>query len=116
VAVPEIADYEIRRELLRADRPKGIARLDALAEQVGYLPVTTPVMRLAAELWARVRKAGKPTAKDAALDADVILAATAWLAAQDGLEVIVATDNVRHLGRFVTASLWEAIAPGDAPT
>jgi hypothetical protein len=30
VLVPEIADYEVRRELLRANKVRGIARLDAL--------------------------------------------------------------------------------------
>ena len=30
IAIPEIADYEVRRELLRADKTRGIARLDAL--------------------------------------------------------------------------------------
>lgn len=110
VLVPGITDYEVRRELLRAKRPKGVARLDALAETVGYLPLDTVVLRLAAELWAQARNAGLPTAADAALDADVILAAMARLAAEDGHEVVVATTNVGHLGRFVDARPWESIA------
>jgi predicted nucleic acid-binding protein len=35
--VPEIADYELRRELLRMDLTRSIARLDALKAIIGYL-------------------------------------------------------------------------------
>ena len=41
VVVPEIADYEVRRELLRADKMRGVERLDALARLLEYLPLTT---------------------------------------------------------------------------
>lgn len=111
VLVPEIADYEVRRELIRAKRPKGIVRLDDLAEKIGYLPVTKMVWRRAAELWAQARAIGRPTAPDAALDGDMILAALALTAAEDGdgHEVIVATTNVGHLGLFVDARQWDTI-------
>jgi predicted nucleic acid-binding protein len=109
VLVPEIADYEIRRELLRADRPEGTARLDDLADSLGLLPVTTAVWRRGAELWALARNEGYPTAADAALDGDVLLAAQAQLAAENGYEVIVATTNVDHLARFVDAREWAMI-------
>jgi hypothetical protein len=33
IIIPEIADYEVRRELLRANKKKGIARLDDLAKE-----------------------------------------------------------------------------------
>jgi len=36
---PEIIDYEIRRELLRANKAAGIARLDHLKANVEYLPL-----------------------------------------------------------------------------
>jgi hypothetical protein len=45
VIVPEIADYEVRRELLRANKVSGLARLDALARLIEYLPLTTVAMR-----------------------------------------------------------------------
>jgi hypothetical protein len=41
VVVPEIADYEVRRELLRARRIKSVRRLDRLKMTVGYLPLNT---------------------------------------------------------------------------
>ena len=106
VAIPEIADYELRRELLRVKKSKGIQELDFLKAGVVYLPITTDVMLKAAELWAQVRQNGKPTADSKALDGDVILAAQALLQAQQGYEVIVATTNVKHISRFVDARLW----------
>ena len=108
VMVPEIADYEVRRELIRARRAAGIARLDALIGQVEYLAITTSAMRRAAMFWAEARQQGRPTAADPALDGDVILAAQA--ATLDRARVVVATTNVRHLSRFVPAKLWTDIA------
>lgn len=50
VIVPEIIDYEIRRELLRLNRHRGIDRLNEFNASVTYLPITTSVMRQAAIL------------------------------------------------------------------
>ncbi len=103
VIVPEVADYEVRRELLRA----GKARLDGLASVLEYLPLTTAAMRRAAELWAEVRRAGQPTAGAEALDADAILAGQALTLGT--ADVVVATTNLGHLGRFVSAASWSDI-------
>lgn len=109
VIVPEISDYEVRRELLRAQKSHGIKRLDALTNQLPYLPLSTAAMREAAILWARSRQQGRPTADDSALDGDVILAGQAiTLEAED---VMIATTNVDHLSRFVAADLWPNIRP-----
>src|SRR5207245_176242 len=88
VLVPEICDYEIRRELLRAGKTHGVANLDLVKFNLGYLPITTPVMLKAAELWAQARQMGRPSASNQSLDADVILAAQAVLLIADGHEVI----------------------------
>ena len=109
--VPEIADYEIRRELIRARKSLGIIRLNELCNGLGYEPLSTPVLRAAAELWALARNEGYPTAHDAALDGDVVLAAQARSlrsAASDN-NVVVATTNVAHLQRFVDAKHWTDI-------
>lgn len=107
VIVPEIADYELRRELLRANKTRGLARLDALAGLLEYLPLTTAAMRQAAIFWAQARQQGRPTADDKALDGDVILAAQAiTLGVAD---VVIATTNVGHLSRFAPAALWPDI-------
>jgi predicted nucleic acid-binding protein len=114
VLVPEITDYEVRRELLRARRSRGAAHLDQLKTALGYVPISTEAMLLAADFWAQARRAGEPTAPDLALDADVILAAQALVL--ERLEqdtVVIATTNVRHLSRFASAILWHDIT---APT
>ena len=83
------------------------ARLDALADLLEYLPLTTAAMRQAAVLWAQARQQGRPTADDKALDGEVILAAQAiTLGATD---VVIATTNVGHLSRFAPAALWSDI-------
>lgn len=107
--MPAIADYEVRRELIRANMAKSISQLDSLSEQFEYLPLTTAAMRKAAEFWAQARNQGQPTAADQRLDADAILAAQAATLAP--ANVIVATSNVGHLARFVPAETWQNIAP-----
>ncbi len=110
VLVPEITDYEVRRELIRARRTRGITHLDQLKATAGYIPITTDTMLLAAELWAQVRRQGQPTAPNLALDGDVIFAAPAQpLAQRESEPVMVATTNVGHLSRFVPARLWYEI-------
>jgi len=109
VAIPEIADYELRRELLRGEKVNGIQKLDNLKADVVYLPITTSVMIRAAELWAEVRQIGQATADPKALDGDVILAAQAQLQAEQGYRVIVATTNVKHISRFIDARPWNDI-------
>ena len=108
VIVPEIADYEVRRELTRIRSHAGIGNLDALAASLDYLPLTTAAMRTAADLWAQARRSGHPTAADPALDADVILAAQALSL---GVAVVVATANVGHLSRYAPADVWTNITP-----
>ncbi len=107
VLVPEIADYEIRRELLRVGSTRGIERLNDLKATLGFVPLTSDAMLQAAAFWADARRRGRPTADDVSLDADVILAAQAATIASQ--EVVIASTNPRHLSRFVHAELWQDI-------
>lgn len=109
VMIPEIADYEVRRELLRGRKHRGIQQLEALIRTTEFLALTTPAMRRAAEFWADARQTGQQTAADERLDADVILAAQA--ATLELPDVVIATSNLRHLGRFCGAMLWSDISP-----
>lgn len=109
IVIPEIADYEVRRELLRAGKTNGIRRLDKLATGLAYEPLRTWHLRRAAELWAEARNRGAPTAHDAALDGDVILAAQALGLVAADPETVVVTTNPRHLMEFVRARRWREV-------
>lgn len=106
IILPEIADYELRRNLILSRLSASIARLDLLRRTMVFQPITRRVMLKAAELWAVARRSGKSTADPKELDGDVILAAMAIDAG-----AIVATENVGHLSRYVTAKHWRNIVP-----
>ena len=65
--IPEIADYELRRGLLRLGDTAGIRRLDGFHVFLGYVPITTAAMRQAAEFWADARRRGYSTAPELGL-------------------------------------------------
>jgi len=104
VILPEIADYELRRNLLLEGLQSSLKRLDELKELLLYLPLTTRTMNQAAEFWAEARKHGKPRAAPDALDGDAILAAQAYDAG-----AVIATENVSHFWDFVEAKHWREI-------
>jgi predicted nucleic acid-binding protein len=114
VIIPEIVDYEVRRELLRAGKTRGLARLDQIGALLEYVPITTEAMRQAAVFWAKVRQQGQATAAAAALDGDAILAAQAVTFNAAGDTVIIATANVNHLVRFTRAEHWQNILPASS--
>lgn len=111
IAIPEIADYEVRRELLRARKERSVTLLNQLCAIHEFLPITTAAMQEAASLWADSRNAGLPTSHHTALDGDVILAAQARhaQAANTSQTVVVATTNTSHLTRYTDARLWSDI-------
>ncbi len=105
--LPEIADYEIRRELLRGKKINGLKQLDELKSAIYYYQIDSEMMLTAAQLWAESRQRGMPTADARELDGDVILAAQAIQLQAKGYEVTIVTTNVGHLAQFVTASHWQ---------
>jgi predicted nucleic acid-binding protein len=110
VGVAEISDYELRRELIRAEARAGLARLNSLIAAVEYFPITTGAIRRAAELWAEARRDGIQTADNKALDADMILVAQAEMVVRgSGNAVVVATMDVGDLGRFCDARNWRDV-------
>jgi predicted nucleic acid-binding protein len=111
VYLPEIADYETRRELIRSGQIGGIVRLNSLAEKIDLLRIDFGSMRKAAELRAQARNLRIATADKHALDGDVILCAQALSLGLAPTEFVIATSNVKHLSRFVPAEEWANIQP-----
>ncbi len=104
VIIPEIADYELRRNMILEGLTASLKRLDELKDLLFYMPLTTRVMMKAAEFWAEARKRGKPGAAPDALDADAILAAQA-----DEAGAVIATENIGHFPWLIEARHWREI-------
>jgi hypothetical protein len=114
VVIPEIAHYEVRRELFRIRAAGSLRRLEYYLDPSGglmHLTLSTDAIIKAAEFWAFLRQSGMPTASPDALDADAILAGQAALAGQPGDTVTIATTNLAHLNRFpgIDAQTWDQI-------
>ena len=109
VAISSLSDFEVRRELVRANRVKSINVLERVIRESIYLPVTQEVIAQAAVYWAESRNLGRPTADPFALDADVLIAAQAACLSRLGASVVVATLNAAHIGRYVRALNWTEI-------
>lgn len=110
IALPEIVDYELRRNFLLEVRRgktsfiKSLQRLDELRNTLVFLPLSSDIMLKAAELWADARSQGKPTADDKALDGDVILAAQALQ-----IDGTIVTENPGHLALFAKVERWQQV-------
>ncbi len=111
--VPAIADYEVRRELIRARKSRSVVQLSAFntAAPGRFLSVTNSALLLAAQFWAQSRNAGATTADPKELNADVLIAAQAIDAGIPSADFVIATNNLGHFSRFVPADLWSNITP-----
>jgi predicted nucleic acid-binding protein len=104
ILISEVADYELRRELLRICSHRSLDRLDELTRELTYVPMATSTWRAAAKLWATLRRTGTVTAAPNALDGDVLIAAQALA---EGASVV--TPNVRHFEAIVPAFAWRDV-------
>ncbi len=111
IYIPEVIDYEVRRELLRAGKTAGLAKLDMLKTTFRCIHITTDAILLAADLWAQSPRSGLATGDPKKLDINVILAAQALKLDAPASDIIVATTNVGHLSRFLAADAWTNISP-----
>lgn len=112
VVLADLTQYEVRRGLFLVGATRKLIRLDNLISLVRTEEVTSDAWLKAAEFWAIVRRAGKPTASPDSLDGDAILAGVAATIGSPGDLVTIATTNVRHLSWFpgIDARRWETIS------
>ena len=103
IFIPEIIDYEVRRELIRTNARDSIRRLDNLytSEVAQLFPINSVAMRKAAELWAEARSKGRQTADDRSIDVDVILVAQAMTHCSDVDNWMILTENTVHISGYV---------------
>lgn len=101
ILISEVADYALRRELLRIGSNHSLARLDELTRELTYIPMVTATWGAAAKLWATLRREGKVTAPPSALDADVLIGAQAL-----SERATVVTPNLRHFEAITPAVDW----------
>ncbi len=112
VVSSDICDYEVRRGTFLTIKEKlkqqSQEKLEALHDLINFLPVSSIILKQSAELWAKTRQLGLPTAEVENIDIDVIIGATCQLLEEEypGQRLIVATTNVKHLSRFVEAQNW----------
>jgi hypothetical protein len=114
----DICDYEVRRGLIsssiRSGKPSpGINLLNSLKTDgfLEFLPVSTEVLDLAANLWAKASVDGQTTRDDKNIDVDIIISAQYQILKEryPGQRVVVATTNLKHLSRFCDAARWQDI-------
>ena len=98
LVIPEIADYEVRRSLLKIGSIGSVKMLDQLVAIAKYEPFSTPQVRRAAEIWAHCRKNGFPFCDDKELDGDCFVIAQTE---SYGPTATVLTTNPNDIGRFV---------------
>jgi hypothetical protein len=108
VVIPEIAHYEVRRELFLIRAIGSLRRLEYYLDSSGGLMLLTLAMDAmikAAEFWALLRQSCVPTSSPDALDGDAILAG------QPGYIVTIAPTKLAHLNRFpgIDARVWDQI-------
>ena len=108
VVTSEISDYEVRRELIRI-KSEGLESLDNFKNVFDFLPMTTEILKKAAEFWAEARQNHIPTAEDKNIDADMIISAQWSILCEEypGQGVFVATTNLKHLQIFVGENALE---------
>jgi predicted nucleic acid-binding protein len=99
--VSVLADYELRRALLRRGAHASLAQLDSVVRSASYVPVTAEVGRRAADISAGL----SPELRRRVSDVDILIAAQA----QIENAILVTSDRALHDVPGVVAKDWTEI-------
>lgn len=100
ILIPSIVYYEVQRGLFYRDNKKLQKKFDEVCDYYGILPLTTAALTIAAQNYARLKKDGKLIE-----DSDLLIGSMAV-----SEQAVLATNNVRHLGRIQDIKIeeWQA--------
>jgi predicted nucleic acid-binding protein len=116
IRVPEIIDYELRREIVLQcligtnDSYKSLHKLNKYRQTKRFISINPSVtLTDACEIWAKLREKGQGTSDNKNIDVDVILAAQAISMKNDFDEVIIVTGNLSDIQRFcyLDIQVWD---------
>ncbi|MEP7119886.1 MAG: PIN domain-containing protein [Byssovorax sp.] len=105
ILVSVLADYELRKTLIRRGASTSLGQLDSLAGSMTYVSVTAEAVRRAADLAARL----SPEDRRQISDVDVLIAAQAELAGA----LLVTSDHRLRAMPEITAKDWSEIEIGE---
>ena len=100
-----VAEYELRRELVRNHSVRALDALENLAERLPYVPMDRPMWKCAAVVWADQVAKGRMPAQG--ISGDTLLAAQALV-----VRAVVITENLKHFEGIVLAMSWTDVPIG----
>jgi hypothetical protein len=111
----ELCFYEVKRSLILAQKEGkkvlGIEKLEELRQFIDVLIIDKKAINIASEVWADSQLKDLPNVKQSSLDIDTIIVAhfTILMDQFQGQYVVIATENIKHLGKFAEAQIWQNI-------
>jgi hypothetical protein len=109
IGVPEIIDYELRRNFELENLQKSISLLSQFHQRDQLILLESEDLIRAAELWAWCRKQGSTTTENKGIDIDVILVSQALSQKNNFDKVVILTIDIGDLSVFCDLGLhlWD---------
>lgn len=113
ILTSQVCKYEVKRSLLLNQKRNlqlaGINKLTELENLIDFISITEEDIEIACKLWVKSIIQGIQVAPEKDINFDIMIC-TQWERLKKenpGREIIIATDNLRHLTRFAQAQSWQ---------